>query len=58
MGRLLSILFVIFLVMGTFNQASAKQRKKSCPKHVKSLADNYRGHKCPPKRKVLLAKYY
>lgn len=57
MSRYICILLMLFFI-GSVNSVEAKSRKKSCPKHVMSLADNYRGHKCPPKRKVLLAKYY
>lgn len=52
------IILILLLFGANMFSVDAKPRNKNCPKRVYGTADNYRGHKCPPKRKIINAKYY
>jgi hypothetical protein len=57
MSRIVYVILMIFFA-GLVQPSEAKPRKKSCPRNVYVPSAHYKGHKCPPKRKILLAKYY
>jgi hypothetical protein len=51
---------LLFLIVFTQFSVEAKPRanKKNCPSKVYIPSSNYKGAKCPPKRKIKLQKYY
>ncbi|HNF48114.1 MAG TPA: hypothetical protein PKO18_09325 [Chitinophagales bacterium] len=54
----LLLLTVLFLAPAL--EAGHKSKKKSCPQKVYNpgAGSNYKGHKCPKKKKIKLQKYY